>query len=215
MNPYKETLVVPAQSSVIPKGQKIEVVVVNKSTQRMDSFGINRDQGNCIFGMAEIVSKKKIEDNNNEGFETLREAFYQQWPIRPKKKVVFEEIVCSFRRLGFKTYQGALESILSKSKSVQKLWSNLHEFVVNDFVNSAEVAEIMFLKLYQDFVSEQKTKDKYPDFKTILAKKFPIDWKIRCTLDETALEYYFEYDQYSVTKSASKEVPEVIDVDEN
>ena len=49
--------------------------------------------------------QSKIEDNNNEGFETLREAFYQQWPIRPKKKVVFEEIVCSFRRLGFKTSQ--------------------------------------------------------------------------------------------------------------
>ena len=60
MNPYKEALVVPSQCSVIPKGKKIKIVVVNKSTQRMDSFGINRDQDDCIFGMADIVSKKKV-----------------------------------------------------------------------------------------------------------------------------------------------------------
>ena len=213
MNPYKEALVVPAQCSVIPKGKKIKIVVVNKSTQRMDSFGINRDQDDCIFGMAEIVTKKNPDEVDTEGFETLREALYQRWPKRSRKKVVFEEMVSGFNRLGYKTYQDALASVLTKSKSVHKLWLNLHEFVVNDFVNCEEVAEIMFQKLYQDFVSEQKAKDKYPDFKTIKAKQFPIDWKISCSLDETDLEYSFQYEQTQVIEDeAPEEVQELIDL---
>ena len=122
-------------------------------------------------------------------------------------------MVSGFNRLGYKTYQDALASILTKSKSVHKLWLNLHEFVVNDFVNSEEVAEIMFQKLYQDFVSEQKAKDKYPDFKTIKAKQFPMDWKIRCSLDETDLEYSFQYEQTQVIEDeAPEEVLELIDL---
>ena len=123
-------------------------------------------------------------------------------------------MVSCFKGLGFITYQEALTSVLTKSKSVQKLWSNLHELVVNDFDNSAEVAEIMFQKLYQDFVSEQKVKDKYPEFKTILAKKFPIEWKITCRLDETDLEYRFKYDQTQIMDDAHEEVEELIDLEE-
>ena len=78
--------------------------------------------------------------------------------------------------------------------------------MVNDFINSEEVAEIMFQKLYQDFVSEQKAKDKYPDFKTIKAKQFPIDWKIICSLDETDLEYSFEYEQTQFIDDAPEEM---------
>ena len=214
MNPYKETLVVPSQCSVIPKGKKIKIVVVNKSTQRMDSFGINRDQDDCIFGMADIVTKKKLGDVDTEGFESLREALYQRWPKQPRKKVVFEEMMSCFKRLGFKTYQDALASVLAKSKNVQKLWFNLHELVVNDFNNSAEVAEIMFQRLYQDFVSEQKVKDKYPEYKSILAKKFPDDWKIKYRLDETDLEYSFKYEQTQVIDDVHEEAQELIELKE-
>ena len=89
MNPYKEALVVPSQCSVIPKGKKIKIVVVNKSSQRMDSFGINRDQDDCIFGMADIVSKKKVSDV--VGFESLREAFYQRWPKDQERNLFFKK----------------------------------------------------------------------------------------------------------------------------
>merc|ERR1712213_142539 len=130
-NPLFEKLVVPAQSSLIDvdKQKNIRVVAVNKSKQNIVRMPINNQQSGIIFGIIELFEKQK-EETAVTGFEELKEDFYTRWPDRLKKKKVLEEMVTSFKRLGYSTYQEALTSVLNKSCSVQKLIANLHSFVV-------------------------------------------------------------------------------------
>ena len=236
-------LVVPAQTSVIrqsdqqmkaladhdqetsklidEKQRKIKVVIVNKSKQVYSSLSIDAGAGdnmnNCVFGVMETVPKtEEVKMNvrsHVKGFEDLREDFFKCWPNIPKKKKVMNDIITSFQRLGFNSFQEALAIILVKSKNVQKLFFNMHEFVTNDFHNCAEVAEVMFRRLYQEFISKQKEREKYPDYKSILAKRFPHDWTIISFIDGVELKFNFEYENKHIRMEEEGE--EIIEVEQD
>ena len=213
-NPLFEKLVVPAQSSLIDvdKQKNIRVVAVNKSKQTIVRMPINNQQSGIIFGIIELLEKQK-EETAVTGFEELKEDFYNRWPDRLKKKKVLEEMVTSFKRLGYSTYQEALTSVLNKSCSVQKLIANLHSFVVNDFCNSCEVSELMLSRLYNQFVSTQQSKEKYPEYSCLLEKKYPQDWLIRSTVDGESVEFQFAYSRVSLEERREEEA-EIITVDQ-
>merc|ERR1712126_103516 len=110
-------------------------------------------------------------------------------------KVDLNELVTCFQILGFNSYQESLKTILDTSKNVQNINTNLHEFIVNSFPNCSLVAELMFCSLYKQFVAVQKVKEKYPEYKSILAKKFPSDWKVKSQIDGETLEYSFDFEK--------------------
>ena len=89
----------------------------------------------------------------------------------------------------------------------------MHEFVTNDFHNCAEVAEVMFRRLYQEFISKQKEREKYPDYKSILAKRFPHDWTIISIIDGVELKYNFEYENKHI--QMEEEGEEIIEVEQD
>ena len=213
INPSHSEVVVPAQSSRIQVGSKnIKVVVVNKSNLPVSS-SINSEQYGCIFGVLELVKKagdeSKVDREEEEekslpkGFDDLKDDL--------KKKQAVKEMVISFQKQGFSSYQEALQSILNKSSNVQALWTHLHAFVVNDFCNCGEVTELMFSRLYHQFVSSQPTKNKgkYPEYSRLLEKKYPIDWVVKSNLDGASLEFLFNYVHVNKEEKEEQEIVEV------
>ena len=210
-------VMVPFQTTHVYKGKNIQLVIYNKNSHNINRVPIYWNEQpimNYVFGVLEVISKaKKKEIAFMTGFGQLKEDLNSKWPSLRHKKYVFKEWVSCFRKLGFNHYQDALKLILDKSKNVQKLYSNLHSFVVNDFHDCGQLTEVMFSRLYFNFVQQQKEKEKYPEFQSILSKKFPIKWIVKQEVDGIKLESDISFEKIVLSQKEEERSSDVIEVE--
>jgi len=191
---------IPGQSSFIKIGEPVTVVVrQSKQKSQIAPSGV-------VFGFINIIPKPAKEESD---FHSFKEAFRSRFPLYPPSAL--REIVESFRRSGIVNYDAVLQEILDKSKTVQNLQRNLQTFLINDFLCPSLLMEILFQQLYEKFVSQQSQKEKYPNYQSILSKKFPENWSVKSEIDGTVLEYKFFVEQIEVSKNSEPELIEIVD----
>ena len=193
-------LIIPGQSSIIKKGEPVNVVVMNpKPKSRMAPSGL-------VYGFINLIAKPAKEEPE---FQSFKESFRLRFPLCPP--AALREILESFKSSGLRNYDKALQDILDQSKNVQSLQRNLHTFLTNDFLSPSLIMEVMLRELYDKFVSSQPQKDKYPAYQSILAKKFPENWSVKAELDGKHLEYKFDVEKIEISPSDEAELIEIVD----